>query len=138
MPQPQFNPRALFLSNDGSLYSDTLICSGLLPAKLGGKPCPHARNKQMPDPQQLQRDDPGYDARRGEPGDLCPPCALLHIGPLSNWEGHDRYFLPEELLPLRLFFCKQEFWFVVAGLNDDKPKQIVNDSNIDDDTDLLT
>lgn len=125
MSQSRFSPRALFLSNDGSLYSDTLICSGLLPAKLGGKPCPFAQAKQMPDPQVLNREDPDYASGKGKPGDLCPPCAVMHVGALGEWEGHERYFLPEELLPLRLFLCKQEFWFVVMGLNDDEATHIV-------------
>ncbi len=129
MTQPRFNPQALFFSNDGSLYSDSLICSGLLPAKLGGKPCPFAVSKQMPSPQPLSDEDADYDARKGNPGDLAPPCALLHVGPVSHWEGHDRYFLPEEILPLRLFFCRQEFWFVVNGLANDEPTRIQRDGD---------
>jgi hypothetical protein len=128
-----FNPRALFLSNDGSLYSDSLICSGLLPSKFGGKPCPHAQNKQLPDLQPLSEEETNADTRKGNSGDLCPPCALLHLGALGNWEGHNRYFIPEELLPLRLFFCKQEYWFVVNGLTNDAPQHIQHDDDDDDD-----
>lgn len=127
MNEGVYTPRALFLSTDGSLYSDTLICSGLLPGKLGGKPCPFAMRKQMPAPVALAADAPDYDPDRGEPGDLCPPCAMHHIGALETWEGHKRYFVPEELLPLRLFKCRQDFWLVVIGLRDDRPKRLVND-----------
>ena len=135
MRQSHFNPRALFLSTDGSLYSDTLICSGLLPAKLGGKPCPFAQNKQMPDPQPLRTEDVDYHPRKGKNGDLCPPCATLNVGALETWDGHVRYFLSEELLPLRLFQCKQEFWLVVSGLYDDAPTQLFTDEGMKDDDD---
>jgi hypothetical protein len=124
MTQSRFNPRALFLSKDGSLYSDTLICSGLLPAQLGGKPCPYAVNKQMPEPVPLPADGSENDALKGQPGDLCPPCAHLNAGPLRDWDEHERYFVPEELLPLRLFQCKQAFWLVVMGLYDADATQI--------------
>jgi len=128
MTNSDFNPRALFISADGMLYSDSLICSGLLPAKLGGRPCPFSQDKHMPKPQPLDPADPEYDPRRGKPGDLCPPCAVLQIGALDDWEEHEQLHLPEEVLPLRLFQCRQGFWLVVPGLYDDDPTRIVIDA----------
>jgi hypothetical protein len=34
--------KALFLSPDGNICPDTLVCSGTLPPELGGKPCPYS------------------------------------------------------------------------------------------------
>ncbi|WP_229453922.1 hypothetical protein [Nostoc sp. CHAB 5715] len=36
-------PKALFLSPDGNVYPDSLICSGIIPGELDGKPCPHSQ-----------------------------------------------------------------------------------------------
>jgi len=43
-------PRALFLSPDGNIYPDSMICSGVLPAELNGKPCPFSQSGRIPDP----------------------------------------------------------------------------------------
>ncbi len=125
MTNADFKPRALFISADGMLYSDSLICSGLLPDKLGGKPCPFAQDRHMPKPRPLDPADPEYDAAKGKPGELCPPCAVLHVGALDDWEEHERLHLPEEVLPLRLFQCRQSFWLVVPGLYDDAPTRLI-------------
>lgn len=121
MTNAQFTPRALFISSDGMLYSDSLICSGLLPAQLQGRPCPFADNKHMPTPQPLNPEAADYDPAKGQPGDLCPPCAVRHAGTLGAWEEHKRYYIPEELLPLRLFQCRQGFWLIVPGIYNDEP-----------------
>ncbi len=125
MTNSDFNPRALFISADGMLYSDSLICSGLLPAKLGGKPCPFAQDKHMPKPRPLDPADLEYDPARGKPGELCPPCAVLHAGALDDWEEHERLHLPEEVLPLRLFQCRQAFWLIMPGLYNDEPTRLI-------------
>lgn len=124
MTDPTFSPRALFISADGMLYSDSLICSGLLPAKLGGKPCPFAQDKHMPPPRPLDPSDPAYHPAQGRPGELCPPCAVLHLGALDDWEEHERLHLPDDVLPLRLFQCRQAFWLVVPGLYNDTPTRL--------------
>lgn len=133
MTNSDFNPRALFLSSDGTLYSDSLICSGLLPAKLGGKPCPFAHNKHMPKPQPLNSKDDDYELVKGKPGELCPPCAVLHVGALDRWEEHEQYHFAEELLPLRLFQCRQAFWLIVPGLYDDEATRLIVDEQVVDD-----
>jgi len=102
--------KGLFIAPDGKVYPDTLICSGILPAHLDGKPCPFAQNARLPDPQLLDAEAVGYSIDKGKPGDLCPPCAKQN--------------LPEELLPLRLFKCRQWLWFVVPGLLESDPTRI--------------
>jgi hypothetical protein len=63
--------KALFLSPDGSLYPDTLICSGVIPAELRGQPCPYAHNGNLPDPIPLNPDDPTYSLDKGQqPGKI--------------------------------------------------------------------
>ena len=116
--------RALFISPDGNIYPDTLICSGVLPAELGGKPCPLSNSGHIPDPQPLNSDNPDYAIVKGKPGDLYPPCAKQQLTNLGHWLGNGRPELPEELLPLRLFKCRQWFWLVVPGLYDAEPTQL--------------
>jgi hypothetical protein len=70
-------PKALFLSPDGNIYPDTLICSGVIPPELGGNPCPFSQSGCMPDLAHLNADDPTYTIDKGQPGDLCPPCARV-------------------------------------------------------------
>ena len=43
-------PKLLFISADGRVYPDTLICSGELPTELGGKPCPFSQAGRIPEP----------------------------------------------------------------------------------------
>ena len=117
-------PKALFISPDGSIYPDTLICSGVLPAELGGKPCPYSQAGRTPDPVPLNSDESGYTIDKGKPGDLCPPCAKQQLAHLGHWQGHVDGKFPEDLLPLRLFKCRQWFWLVVPGLYDDEPTRL--------------
>jgi hypothetical protein len=114
-------PRALFLSPDGNIYPDTLICSGIIPAELGGKPCPFSQSGRFPDLQTLNPEDPSYSVDKGQPGDLCPPCAKQQLARLGHWQGHGDQRFPEELLPLRLFKCRMWLWLVVPGLYDAEP-----------------
>ena len=121
-------PRALFLSPDGNVYPDTLICSGMLPAELHGKPCPYSAAGRFPQPQPLDPHDPAYSIDKGQPGDLCPPCARQQSAHLGYWQGHGGRQFPEELLPLRLFKCRMWLWLVVPGLRDAEPTVIANDA----------
>src|SRR5947209_6445408 len=113
-------PRALFLSPDGNLYPDSLICSGILPPELNGKPCPFSQDGRIPLPLQLDIETAGYSEDKGQPGDFCPPCAKQQLRNLGHWQGHRKQKFPEHLLDLRLFKCRQWFWLVIPGLTDTK------------------
>jgi hypothetical protein len=113
-------PQALFLMRDG-IIPDELVCSGLLPADLHGNPCPYSDYGRAPAPVPLSAESPNYSIDKGKPGDLCPPCAKQQLGSLGHWQGHVGQTFPRELLELRLFKCRQWFWFVVPGLRHSKP-----------------
>ncbi len=121
--------RALFISRDGGIYPDDLICSGVLPAELGGRPCPYAQAGRMPEPVPLSPDDPAYTVDKGQPGDLCPPCAKQQLAHLGHWLRNGAR-IPKELLPLRLFKCRQWFWLVVPGLHDAEPTKLYPDGPV--------
>ena len=114
-------PKALFLSPDGNIYPDTLICSGLIPPELSGKPCSFSQSGRLPDPVPLDAEAPAYSVDKGQPGDLCPPCAKQQLATLGHWQGHGKQQFPKELLSLRLFKCRQWFWLVVPGLENTQP-----------------
>ncbi|HAA33621.1 MAG TPA: hypothetical protein DCE56_45205 [Cyanobacteria bacterium UBA8553] len=46
----QGKPKALFLSPDGNIYPDILICSGILPTELNGKHCLYSQTGSFPEP----------------------------------------------------------------------------------------
>jgi hypothetical protein len=71
----QGEPKALFLSPDGNIYPDTLICSRILPAEFNGKPYPYSQAGRIPEPLLLNPDDSSYSIDKGQLGYLCPPCA---------------------------------------------------------------
>lgn len=116
MPQKTQLPRGLFLGPNGTIYPDSLVCSGVIPEELNGLPCPFSENGRLPLPQPLKSEDPTYTIDKGEPGDYCPPCAKQQLSNLAHWQGHGDNQYPEELLGLRLFKCRQWFWLVVPGL----------------------
>lgn len=116
---------AIFIGTDGTHPSD-LICSGILPTELGGKPCPYSQNGCMPSPAPLDEGAVNYSIDKGKPGDLCPPCAKQNLAHLGHWQGHGGQTFPEELLPLRLFKCRMGMWLVVPGLHDTEPTKLVN------------
>jgi len=122
-------PKALFLSPDGNVYPDFLICSGMLPAELGGKLCPFSSQGRIPTPLALDDKDPTYTVDKGQPGDLCPPCAKQQLAHLGHWQGHGKQQFPDELLTLRLFKCRQWFWLVVPGLHHAEPTVISPNGN---------
>lgn len=115
-------PHALFPLPDGSIYPDALICSGVLPAELGGNPCPFSDNGRFLLPEPLDPNKSGYSIDKGKSGDLCPPCAKQQLGSLGHWQGHGGTQFPVDLLSLRLFKCRMWLWLVVPGLRDDAPQ----------------
>jgi hypothetical protein len=118
------SPKALFPSINGEVNPDNLICSGLIPAELKGKPCPYSINGRLPDLVPLDETDPNYSSDKGKPGDLCPPCAKQQLAHLGHWQGHQQQAFPEDLLPLRLFKCRMWFWLVIPGLHDAEPTKL--------------
>ncbi len=119
------NPKALFLASDGTIYPDTLICSGIMSAELGGA-CPYSQAGRFPDPIPLDSEDPNHSLDKGNPGDLCPPCAKQQLSSLNHWQGHGGQSFPEDLLPLRLFKCQRWLWLVVPGLHDAEPTKLTH------------
>jgi hypothetical protein len=117
--------KALFLAADGQIYPDVLICSGVLLEQLNGSPCPYAENGRLPTPIPLNKDSPGYSPDKGESGDLCPPCAREKRCSLGQWQEGSEQIYPKELLPLRLFKCRQNLWLVIPGLYEVTPNQIL-------------
>ena len=73
--RPQRRPEGHLPVPDGNVYPDTLICSGVIPSELGGKPCPYSQAGRMPDVIPLDPAAGNYTIDKGRPGDLCPPCA---------------------------------------------------------------
>jgi hypothetical protein len=113
-------PKALFLGPNGKTYPDYLVCSGVLPVELAGKPCPFSQDGRIPDPVPLDPNSPDYTVDKGRPKDLCPPCAKQQLSTLAHWES-DKTRYSDQLLPLRLFKCRQWFWLVIPGLLDSNP-----------------
>lgn len=120
-------PLALFLAPDGNIYPDTLICSGLVPSELDGKPCPYSKSGRFPESVPLDPLDPTYSNDFGQPGDLCPPCAKQNLGNVGHWQGHGNQSFPPDLLSLRLFKCRMWFWLIIPGLHDHKATKVVSD-----------
>jgi hypothetical protein len=109
-------PRALFLFPDGTLLRDDLICSGLFPSHLNGKPCPFADEEKMPNPRPLDEVKVSKHPNLGCVGDLVPPCIVGHLGPLQAWRRREGTRYPSDLGSLRLYKCRQMFLLVVPGL----------------------
>lgn len=118
-------PKAFFLSPDGKVYPDNLICIGIMPAQLDGKPCPYSQNGQFPGIKPLNSEDSNYTIDKGKPGDLCPICAKQQFAHLGHWQGYRNQNFPEELLLLRLFKCRMWLWLVVPGLHDHDATQLL-------------
>jgi hypothetical protein len=102
--------KALFLISGQEIIPDFLFCQ----QADNGKPCPHAAEGSLEPIALTEKDSPD----KGNPGDLCPPCAKQQLANLGHWQGHGQQTFPEELLPLRLFKCRMWFWFVIPGLYD--------------------
>lgn len=123
-------PKALFLSPDGKIYPDTLVCSGMISAELNGKPCPYAQNGRLTDLVPLDENDPSYTPDKGKPGDLCPPCVKQQLAIWGTGRGMVNRLYLEELLPLRLFKCRMWLWLVIPGLHDAEPTKLITDNTI--------
>ena len=121
MTEREDKPRALFPSPEGTLYPDSLVCSGQVPGYGSGQSCPHSEAGRMPLPCPLDAPTVRLSPELGEAGDLCPPCAVQHFGSLEAWLGGDLGHLPPGLGPLRLFRCRRWFLLVVPGLRDNRP-----------------
>ena len=115
--------KALMLGNN-CVIPDNLMCSSAGSSEPGGIPCLFSIDGQMPDPMPLKSKDANYSIDKGQPGDLCPPCAKQQLSHLGHWQGHHEQVFPCELLPLRLFKCRMGIWLVVPGLLDAAPTQI--------------
>ncbi|MGI8502806.1 MAG: hypothetical protein ACR2LR_16975 [Hassallia sp.] len=118
-------PKALFLSPDGNVYPDNLICSGIIPAELDGKPCPHSQAGRFPGIKPLNSEDSNYTIDKGKPSDLCPICAKQQLSNLGHWQSNRNQKFPEELRSLRLFKCRMWLWLVVPGLHDHDATQLL-------------
>jgi hypothetical protein len=109
-------PRALFLFSEGLFLRDDLICSGLFPSYLDGKPCPFADGGRMPQPQPLDEVKVSMNPKLGRIGDLTPPCVIERLGPLREWLRGEDVRYPSDLGLLELYKCRQMFLVVVPGL----------------------
>jgi hypothetical protein len=109
-------PRALFLFSDGMFLRDDLICSGLFPSHLNGKPCPFADGGKLPKPQPLNKVKVSMHPKLGRRGDLVPPCVVEGLGPLWAWRRNEGARYPSDLGQLRLYKCRQMFLLVLPGL----------------------
>ena len=109
-------PRALFLFPDGMFLRDDLVCSGIFPSHLDGKPCPFADEGKIPKSQPLDKVKVSTQPNLGRVGDLVPPCIVVQLGPLRAWRRRKGARYPSDLNPLRLYKCRQMFLLVVLGL----------------------
>ena len=109
-------PRALFLSPDGKLLGDNLVCSGIFPSGLEGKHCPFSEGGRMP---RLKPIDEASNLKLGQSGELTPPCAVESLGSLEAWQRAGEVRYPEEFGSLKMFKCRQMFLLVVPGLRED-------------------
>ncbi|QLE46496.1 hypothetical protein FD723_40505 (plasmid) [Nostoc sp. C052] len=131
------DPKALFVISGGEIQPENVICSGLLAylplvSKEQGSStsCSYYVNGVFPEIKPLDEKDPLYSIDKGNPGDLAPTCALCQHSSLENSQKGSRSEgkFPQELLPLRLFRCRQGLFLVVPGLYDDSPQEIKVDA----------
>jgi hypothetical protein len=88
---------------DNGEYAEHLVCGGVVHWNEGRGACLHSIAGRFPG---LTSD--------GNGGFHCP-CVKFTLGPLAGWQGHGGNLWREELLPLSLFKCKMDYWFVVEG-----------------------
>lgn len=130
-------PKALFIISGGKTLPEDAICSGLL-ARLplvsedqgSSTSCRYYVNDVFPEVKPLDEKDPLYSIDKGNPGDFAPTCAICQHSSLENSQRGSRsegkFF--QELLPLRLFKCRQGLFLVIPGLYDDSPQEIKLDT----------
>lgn len=110
----------IFIESNGQLLSEH-VCDGTIPAELGGQPCRYSCKGQFPGLTVLAE-----ASDKGNPGDLFPVCGMQQLANLGHWQGHNGAQLPENLLGLRLFKCRQGIWLVIPGLLDASPGELQN------------
>jgi hypothetical protein len=119
-------PRALFLFPNGKFLHGDLVCSGIYPSRLGGRPCPFSEEGRIPEPQPLDEIKAQLKPELGRAGDLVPPCAVEQLGPLWTWRRKEGIRYPSDLSSLCLFKCRQMFLLVVPGLARAKDREEKN------------
>lgn len=115
---------ALFLASDGTVYPESLVCSGRVLLDFSGTPCEHSTNGRMPELVVLDTSLPTYTPDKGDQGDLIPLCAKQHLSSLGHWD--DKGLYPQQLHQLRLFKCRMWLWFVIPGLCDQSAGKLSN------------
>jgi hypothetical protein len=117
MRAQESRPRALFLSPDGTTYSEERVCSGAVPGQQKTKPCPLSDSGRIrfgwatPNgPSPMTRTVP-------ETSLTIPLCVVEQLGTLGDWMGKGKIRYPPELWPLRLMKCAQMFLLVVPGIS---------------------
>jgi len=118
------SPRALFLSDEGTVFPDSVVCAGLVPGRELGAPCPHSDAGRMPLPRRIEARAAHIAPGRGRPGHLAPPCAVQALGSLALFLGARAASFGPELQPLRVFKCRLMYLLVVPGLRDERPGEI--------------
>lgn len=113
-------PRAHFLSAQGQLDPDSIICSGLVPPQLKGHPCPFSDQGRIPHPKPLVDIETCARPQLGRTGEFAPPCAIEQLGSLAAWGESRGKVFPSDLLTLRVFKCRQMFLLVVPGIQHDR------------------
>jgi hypothetical protein len=117
MRAQESRPRALFLSPDGTIYSDEQVCSGAVPGRQKGKPCPLSDSGRIrfgwPTPDGPSPTTP----TAAEAPVAIPPCVVEQLGTLGDWMGKGKTRYPPQLWPLRLMKCAQMFLLVVPGVS---------------------
>jgi hypothetical protein len=116
-------PRALFLFPEGMFLRDDLVCSGIFPSHLDGKPCPFADEGKIPKPQPLDKVKVSIQPNLGRVGDLVPSCIVRQLGPLQAWRRGEGARYPSNLSRLRLYKCCQMFLLVMPGLAEGQDMQ---------------
>jgi hypothetical protein len=113
-------PQVLFLGCGGKVYTEDYICGD----GTAGEVCEYSDKGKFPGLIVLDESQRTYTLDKGKPGDLCPSCAKQNLSDLGYWQGHQDSHYPDELLPLRLFKCRQWVWLVVRGLREDNPTEL--------------
>jgi hypothetical protein len=108
-------PRALFLFPSSNPLPDDEICSGQLPTRLKGKPCPYSDQGRIPfhDPfdtgksLQMNREDPSHSEAAS--------CSLQNLGMLEDWVKEYPLIFPKGMGHKILYKCRQMFFVIFIG-----------------------
>ena len=110
-------PRALFLSPDGTIYSDEQVCSGAVPGQQGTKPCPLSNRGRIPFAGATPEGPSPLTQKTSGTPPAIPSCIVEQLGTLGDWMGKDKILYPPDLWHLRLMKCSQMFLLVIPGLS---------------------